>query len=197
MSTRSLITLRTPRSRAVLWSLAMLWNLSGAALGRHQPLFVAVGLLAALFFGWFAARVLFDVTTATFEGGTFRVSTRPLPPFRRFEHPLVDIHAFVADVDDQHEHEGHAVFLITRGSAKRLRLPLPLAGAQLHAKGATHPMLNTVTRERAAAIAAQLDALLDDARRASSGYRVVESMVVTADTPETEERQLPGRSAGS
>lgn len=167
---------RAPRSRAVLWTFAMLWNAAGTMLGRQEPLFVLVGVLAALFFGYFAARVLFGATTAVFDGADFRVSTGPLPPFHRFHHPIADIHAFVADIDDEHEREGHAVFLVTRGSPKRLRLPLPLAGAQLHSRGAKTPMFSPVTRERATAVADELNELLDDARHATSGYREVETV---------------------
>ncbi len=184
---------RTPRSRAVLWTLAMLWNAGGTMLGRQQPLFALVGVLAALFFGYFAARVLFGATTAVFDGADFRVSTGPLPPFGRFHHPVADIHAFVADIDDDHEREGHAVFLVTRGSPKRFRLPLPLAGAQVHQRGAKKPMFSPVTRERATAVADELNALLDDARHATSGYREVETVAPHVRIEPSAHRDEPAR----
>lgn len=168
--------IRAPRSRAVLWTGAMLWNAAGTLLAPPNSLVALIGTLAALFFGYFAAHVLFGATTATFDGADFRVSTGPLPPFHRFQHPIADIHAFVADIDDDHEREGHAVFLVTRGSPKRFRLPLPLAGAQLHSRGAKTPMFSAVTRERANEVADELNALLDDARHATSGYRELETV---------------------
>jgi hypothetical protein len=177
MATARESIIRAPRSRALLWTLAMLWNAGGTMLGRQAPLFVLGGALAALFFGYFAARVLFGATTAAFDGADFRVSTGPLlPPFGRFHHPIADIHAFVADIDDDYEREGHAVFLVTRGSPKRFRLPLPLAGAQVHQRGAKKPLFSPVTRERATAVADELNGLLDDARHATSGYREVETV---------------------
>ena len=170
------LSIRAPRSRAVLWTVAMLWNVAGTLLGRQDALFMTIGTLAGAFFGYFAARVLFGATTATFSGADFHVSTGPLPPFHRFHHPIADIHAFVADIDDDHEREGHAVFLVTRGSPKRFRLPLPLAGAQVHSRGAKKPLFVPVSRQRANAVADELNALLDDARHATSGYRAVETV---------------------
>jgi hypothetical protein len=152
---------------------------------------VLIATLAALCFGYYAARDLFGATTAAFEGAGFRVSNGQLPPYRRLHHPIADIHAFVADLD--YEREGHAVFLVTRGSPKRLRLPLPLAGAQLHSRGAKTPMFSAVTRERATAAADELNALLDDARHATSGYREVEAVAphVRIETSASPEQSAP------
>jgi hypothetical protein len=175
--TRSALSLHAPRTRAVLWLFAMLWNLGGAFLGRADLTFMTIGLLAATFFAFLVARALLDKTIVSFADGRFMTRAGPLPPFRRFEHPIADIHAFVADVDDADEREGHAVFLVTRGSPVKRRVPLPLAGAQLHMRGAKRPFMGVVSEPRARVVADRLNEMLEDARRASSGYRVVDAVL--------------------
>jgi len=165
------------RWNAFFFALASIWNAAGMFWSRHSsPPFIVVAGLGALFFAYLAVRSIAAVFVR-FENGTMSVRAKPLLSIARadFEQPMIDIEAFVADRDDDHDCEGHAVFVFLKGEGLRpkKRVPLPLAGIVLRSRGARTPFAGGVSYEEANQVAEALNESLDAARRTTTSYRVM------------------------
>lgn len=168
------------RWNALFFVLAAIWNGFGLWWSRSADFpFSLMAGIGVLLFAYLAARSFADVFVR-FEDGTMTVRAKPLVSIARpdFELPMVDIEAFVADQDDDHECEGHAVFVFLKGQGLRdlrakKRVPLPLAGFVLRSRGARTPFAGGVSYEEAHQVAEALNESLDAARRTTTGYRVM------------------------
>ena len=171
------VVIHPRRWNAVFFVLAAIWNGFGLWWSRSADFpFSLMAGLGVLLFAYLAVRSFADVFVR-FENGTMTVRAKPLVSIARpdFELPMVDIEAFVADHDDDHECEGHAVFVFLKGEGLRpkKRVPLPLAGIVLRSRGARTPFAGGVSYEAAAEVAEALNESLAAARRTTTGYRVM------------------------
>ena len=199
------VVIHPRRWNAVFFVLAAIWNGFGLWWSRSADFpFSLMAGLGVLLFAYLAVRSFADVFVR-FENGTMTVRAKPLVSIARpdFELPMVDIEAFVADHDDDHECEGHAVFVFLKGTGLRdlrakKRVPLPLAGFVLRSRGARTPFAGGVSYEEANQVAEALNESLDAARRTTTGYRVMGGampMRIATDDADAEQASEPDEEA--
>lgn len=188
------IVIHPRRWSAIFFALAAAWNGFGAWFSRGEDLtFTLIASVGLVLFVYLAARSLADVFVR-FDAGKMVVRAKPFFAIARpdFELPIADIEAFVAGDDEAHEAEGHAVFVVLKGSGVKKRVPLPLAGFLLRSRGARRPFAGGVSFEDARLVAEAMNESLDVARRSGTHYRVMagaEPIEVEEEDEQAQERK--------
>lgn len=189
------IVVHPRRWSSLFFALAAIWNGLGAWWSRGADLtFTLIASLGVLLFAYFAARSLADVFVR-FDDGKMVVRAKPFYAIARpdFELSIADIEALVAGEDDPYEAEGHAVFVVLKGSGAKKRVPLPLAGFLLRSRGARRPFAGGVSFDEARVVAEALNESLDIARRSATHYRVMAAAVpAPREEDEAEEVETDG-----
>ncbi|MBS2011526.1 MAG: hypothetical protein JST00_01330 [Deltaproteobacteria bacterium] len=183
------VVIHPKRYTGALLAVAAVWNAAGVWWSRAADVaFTLTAAAAALVFAYLAARAFADVLVR-FDDGKVIVRAKPLFALGRpdFELSMAHVEAFVAGTDDDDESEGHAVFVLLRGSGVKKRLPLPLAGLVLRSQGSRKPLTGSVSFEEASAVAEALNDALDLSRRSSTHYRVMAGAVPPSATPQERE----------
>ncbi|MBX3227790.1 MAG: hypothetical protein KIT84_15645 [Labilithrix sp.] len=184
---------RSRKSRARFHAFACLWNLLLPQLTSPKPIsttFLVAGLAGAALFAYFFVRALRNTTTVRFEGGRFACRVGPMPPGERFEHLLADIDTFA--VEPTPDQEEWKIVLITR-SGPRLHVPIDLDGIVVTLRGSNKALFGRAPRDHIELATTLLNDTLDQARRASSRYRVAgtEPPSAESEAPATSSLQSP------
>jgi hypothetical protein len=148
---------------------AMLAYFFAVTTGPRSPV-VVVALFAMLAVAYAAARGLSARTVFSVADGTFRCTSPTLWPVNTDEIALVEIAGFEGRAPAHTKDVAHVVVRLQGGG--EVRLTTVVADASMF--GAT---------ELAQAVARELDAMIDDARRRGRGYRIATSVVPAADAP--------------
>jgi hypothetical protein len=166
------VAVRAPIGKGVLLSAAAVWNAVIAGfVGPSNALFLLVGALAFLVFGYFATRAFWNTTRVDFVDGELVLRSGPLPPTARLSHPISDIRAISILSPAVDRDDGYKVWLVTQSGAQ-VELPLGLDSIIIRNNTSRTVYYGRASQEEVSFVVDALVEALEEARRTGAHYRI-------------------------
>lgn len=171
--TKTGIAVRAPYGKGALFGAAALWNLVIGVwlVGPPNTLFMVVGAIAFLVFGYLSARALANATRIDLVDGMLVLQSGPLPLRSRLSHPISDIREISILPPTEHDGAGYKVWLVTRSGAQ-IELKLGLDSIIIRNNTSRTVYYGRAPQEEVSFVVDALVEALEEARRTGAQYRV-------------------------